>query len=143
MTRHNLDQHLHWFLGSAPTEPQQPVYAPPPTSFTEDAPPLPQEVERLRPATIVRESDGNVDRSARQPEFVRPTTPASVLNNQGGYEMARLQSGPKSSKKPLLLSEHIPVALQTPNSTSTRKQGTSLKDQYSAKWESRPLGMEG
>lgn len=142
MTRNNLNQHLHWFLGSTHTEPPQPAYAPPPTSSAEDAPSLPPESERLRPATIVEESDGNVDSSARQPEFVRPTTPASVLNDQGGYQMARLQSGPKSSKKPLLLSEYIPVALQTPTSTSTRKQGTSLKDQYSAKWDRRPLGTE-
>ena len=143
MTKHNLDQHLHWFLGSLPTEPLQPVYAPPSTPSAEDAQSLSQEFERLGTATIVAEIDGNVDSSARQPEFLRPTIPASVLNNQGGYEMARLQSGPKSSNKPRLLSEHIPVALQTPTSTSIRRPGTSLKDQYSAKWEHGPSGTEG
>lgn len=143
MTRHNLHQHLHWLLGSLPTEPRQPAYAPVPTSSVENASSLPQEVERLGLDTIVEETDSNVESSARQPEFVRPSLPASVFNSQGGHEMARLQSGPKSSNKPRLLSEHIPVALQTPTPTSIRKPGTSLKDQYSAQWENRPFGTEG
>lgn len=142
MTRHNLDQHLHWFLGSLPTEPPQPAYTPPPTSSSEDAPSFPQAFERLGPATIGAETNGNVTSSARQPGFLRPTIPASVLNNQGGYEMARLQSGPKSSNKPRLLSEHIPVALQTPISDSVRKPGTSLKDKYTAKWDRGHSGTE-
>ena len=137
MTRHNLEQHLHWLLGSLPTEPLQPAYAPLPTSSMEDVSSLPQEAERLKLDPIVEEaSDANS--SSRQREFVRPSLPASVLNTQGGHEMARLQSGPKSSNKPRLLSEHIPVALQTLTHTSIRKPGTSLKDQYSAQWERRP-----
>lgn len=88
------------------------------------------------------EVDGNVDSSARQPEFVRPTLPASVLNTRAGNEMARLQSGPRSSNKPRLLSEHIPVALQTPAYTSIRKPCISLKDQDSSQWEGRP-GTQG
>lgn len=143
MTRHNLNQHLHWLLGSSLTEPPQPAYAPPLTSSVEDASSLPQEVEHLGLDTIVEEANSNVHSSARQPEFVRPTLPASVLNTQGGHEMARLQSGPKSSNKPRLLSEHIPVALQIPAPTSIRRPGTSLKDQYSAQWERRPSGTEG
>ena len=137
MTRHNLEQHLHWLLGSLLTEPPQPAYAPLPTSSVEDASSLPQEAERLRLDIIVEEAS-DADSSSRQPQFVRPILPASVVNTQGGHEMARLQSGPKSSNKPRLLSEHIPVALQTPTPTSIRKPGTSLKDQYSAQWERRP-----
>lgn len=143
MTRHNLNEHLRWLLGSLPTEPPQPAYAPPPTPKVEDVSSLPQEIERLGLDTIFEEADSNVSSSARQPEFDRPTLPASVLNTKGGHEMARLQSGPRSSNKPRLLSEHIPVALQTPKSTSIRKLGTSLKDQYSAQWERRPSGMDG
>ena len=143
MTRHNLNLHLHWLLRSLPTQPPQSAYAPPPTSSIEDTLSLPQEVERLGPGLTVEEADGNVNSSARQPEFVRPTLPASVLNTQAGHEMARLQSGPKSSNKPRLLSEYIPVALQTPASTSVRKSGASLKDQYSAQWERKPSGTQG
>ena len=142
MTKHNLKQHLHWLLGSLPTEPPQPVYAPPTPSIG-NALSLPPNLERLGSNSVVWEADGNVGSSARQPEFVRPTLPASVLNTQAGNDMARLQSGPRSNNKPRLLSEHIPVALQTPASTSIRKPGTSLKDQYIAQWERRPSGTQG
>ena len=142
MTRHNLDEHLHWLLSSSPTEPPQPAYAPPPASSVEDVSSLPQEVEHLILNTIFEEADSNVSSSPRQREFVGPTSPAGGLNFRGGHEMARLQSGPRSSNKPRLLSEHIPVALQIPTSSSIRKPGTSLKDQYNAQWERRP-GTEG
>ena len=39
-----------------------------------------------------------------QPEFVRPPLPARVLEKIESEEMARLQSRPKSSKKPQLIS---------------------------------------
>ncbi len=142
MTRHNLNQHLHWLLGSSPAEPPQPAYVPPPTSSVENALSLSHEVDHPGLDTIDEEVDRNVKSTARQPDFLRPTLPASVLNTQGGPEMARLQSGPKSNNKPRLLSEHIPVALQTPTNASIRKPGTSLKDQYSAQWECRPSGMK-
>ena len=142
MTRHNLNQHLHWLLRASPAEPPQSAYAPTPTPSVEDALSLPQQVEYLGLDTIVEEFDSNVNSTARQPEFLRPTLPASVLNAQGQPEMARLQSGPKSNNKPRLLSEHIPIALQTSSHTSTRKLGTSLKDQYSAQWEHRPSGLK-
>ena len=137
MTRHNLNQHLDWFLGSSLTEPPQPAYAPPPTSSFPNPSSLPQEVESLELARIVEEVDNNVHSPARQPEFVRPTLPASVLNAQEGHDMARLQSGPKSSKKPQLLSERIPVALQSSTPISVRRPATSLKDQYNAQWETK------
>ena len=141
MTRHNLNEHLHWLFRYPPTEPPQPAYAPPPPS-AENAFWLPQDIERSRLDTVDDEADGNVDSSVRQTEFVRPTVPASFLNTQAENEMARLQSGPKSSNKPRLLSERIPVALQTAAPTSSRKPGTSLKDQYSAQWERRPSGTQ-
>ena len=140
MTRHNLNQHLHWLLGSLPTEPPQPVHAPSFISSVEDASSILQDVQQLVPYSVVEDADGNVNSSARQSEFVRPASSARVLNTQAGNEMARLQSGPKSSHKPRLLSEQIPVALQTPRLATIRKPGTSLKDQYSAQWERRPSG---
>ena len=142
MTRHNLNQHLHWLLGSSHIEPPQPAHGPLPTSVADALSP-PPEVEHPRLDSIVEKVDGHVNHSAQQQEFVRPTQPASVLNRQAGNEMARLQSGPKSSNKPRLLSEHIPIALQVPTPTSIRKPGTSLKDQYSAQWDRRPNGMQG
>ena len=137
MTRHNLNQHLHWLLGSLPSETPQPAYAPSLISSVEQGP---GNFESYR---VAEDADGNVNSTARQPDFARPTLPASVLNAQAGNEMARLQSGPKSSHKPRLLSEHIPVALQTSRVSTTPKPGTSLKDQYSAQWERRPSSMRG
>lgn len=142
MTKHNLNQHLHWLLGSLPSQPPRPVYARPPPLSIGNTSSLPPNLERLESDTVFGEVDGNVDSSARQPEFVRPTLPASVLNTRAGNEMARLQSGPRSSNKPRLLSEHIPVALQTPAYTSIRKPCISLKDQDSSQWEGRP-GTQG
>ena len=142
MTRHNLNQHLQWLLGCQPTDPPQPAYAPLATSSVEDASSIHQEAERLGLGTVIEKANKNARRSATQLEFVRPTVTASVLDTQDGQEMARLQSGPKSSNKPRLLSEHIPVALRTPPPTSLRKPGTSLKDQYSAQWERNPSGVD-
>ena len=142
MTKHNLDQHLHWLLASLPSEPPQPAHAPPPTSTVEGVLSPSQQVERPTSDPTADGVDGNVDSSAQQPEFVRPTLPASALGIQNGREMARLQSGPKLSIKPRLLSEQIPVALQTPTSNSVRKPGTSLKDRYSAQWERKPSGTK-
>ena len=138
MTRHNLNEHLHWLLRTSPIEPPRPAYAPAHASSLEDVSSLPQGAEHTILNTIFEEADSNVSSSRRQGDFVQPTSP----NLRGGHEMARLQSGPRSSNKPRLLSEHIPVALQTPTSSSIRKPGKSLKDQYSAKWEHRP-GTEG
>ena len=143
MTKHNLNQHLRWLLGCLAIEPLQPAYGPPPPLSVENALSLPQDIERFGPETVVEEASGNADSSARQSEFARPNLPASILNAQAENEMARLQSGPKSSNKPRLLSEHIPVALQTPTSTSIQKPGTSLRDQYSAQWQCRPPGTQG
>ena len=142
MTKHNLKVHLHWLIACLPTKPPQPAYGPLPPSVEDSLSPL-QDIEGSGSDASVEKLDSNVNNSAPQQKFARPSLPASVLNNQPGNEMARLQSGPKSSNKPRLLSEHIPVALQTPASTSSRKPGTSLKDQYSAQWERKPSGTQG
>ena len=144
MTRHNLNEQLHWLLSCLPSEPPQTVYAPPTLLSADDAFPLPQDIERSRLDIVVDKADGNVDSSTQQTEeFLRPTVPASLLNTQTGNDMARLQSGPKKNNKPRLLSERIPVALQNAAPTSSRKPGPSLKDQYSAQWERRPSGTQG
>lgn len=142
MTRNNLNQHLHWLLGCLPAEPPQPPYGSLLSSSVEEASPLPQQFDHFGLHNTLEEAGSDDNSSARQPELVRSTLSASGHNTQSGHEMARLQSGPKSRNKPRLLSEHIPVALQSPGPTSTRKPGTSLKDQYSAQWERRPLSTE-
>ena len=143
MTKHNLNEHLHWLIGSSIAEPPEPAYAPRYTTlFVTDALSLSSGVEHTGLDSIVEETDGNTRSSLRQQEFVRPTLPASVLITEGEDEMARLQSGPKTSKKSRLLSERIPIALQNATTTSIRKPGTSLKDQYSAQWDRSPYGRQ-
>jgi len=82
----------------------------------------------------------NNARSAQTaPEFARPLFPASALNALDKDDMARLQSAPKSNNKHRLLSETIPVALQSPTVTS-RTPGKSLTDNYSARYDRRTEG---
>lgn len=147
MTRHNLREHLSWLVLSTPSQPQQPAYAPPSTesangleAFLEDAsPPLASPDIVSYPSPNPR-ALSDVDESTLPREFARPLLPASVLNARGGDAMARLQSGPKSSHRPRLLSESIPLSLQPPTPSSIRSAGTSLTDRYNAQWEQKPSG---
>lgn len=141
MTRHNLSQHLNWFLDSQLTEPPQPVYAPTSAGLGPDGLSQSQTVPNLSLETgNIQALPSNVNRAAEEPEFARPLQPASALNTFSCDAMARLQSGPKSGNKPRLLSENIPVPLRTPLPSTIRKPGTSLKDQYSAQWERKDSG---
>lgn len=148
MTRHNLKEHLKWLVIPTPLQPQQLVYAPSSTEFANgldssflegSAPPL-ASPDPVSNSTQDPRAIGDVHERAPPEEFVRPSLPASVLNARVGDAMARLQSGPKSTHKPRLLSESIPLSLQPPTPSSTRSTGTSLTDRYNAQWEQRASG---
>lgn len=144
MTKNNLREHLGWYIGCSSLQPQQPAYAPPSVGLTtafglclvDQSPPqgLENFAEEPRGVQVATNNAGALQ---AEPDFLRPLLPASVMNRD---PMARLQSGPKSTNKPRLLSETIPVSLQTPTPSSVRAPGTSLKDQYSAQWERRATG---
>ena len=142
MTKHNLREHLHWLIDTNPTEPAHRAIPPPSTVPSAVLEPFPDESSQPRVldagvshrcvTQIATEKLGSPEREL---EFARPLLPASVLNARSRDEMARLQSGPKSNKKPRLLSENIPLSLQTPTPSSIRVPGKSLTDQYNAPWE--------
>lgn len=149
MTRTNLGIHLSWLISCGSTQPPQPIYVP---QLTQPADGLGQPLDNSslsqKPVLDIEKS-GNVQRGTdddscipSESEFARPQQSASALNAQSKIAMARLQSGPKSSNKPRLLSESLPVSLQTPTHSAVRPSSTSLKDQYSAQWESRANGND-
>ena len=147
MTKHNIREHLTWLIKYNSLQPPQPVYVPPSTglssalepSFNVQSPP--QDVRRLDSATFDELGlPENVNGPHPAREFVRPVLPASKLKAQNNDAMARLQSGPKSSHKPRLLSESLPLSLQTPSTSSGKVPRTSLKDQYNAQWERKAPG---
>lgn len=144
MTKNNLREHLGWLIECGPCQPSQSIRTPPSAELAIALGPyletqsLPQVSE-----SIVEESTGvpsHVGDSQVDKIFARPALPASVLNAQSKDEMARLQSGPKSNNKPRMLSERIPLSLQTPVAASAPIPSTSLKDQYNAQWALRATG---
>jgi len=139
MTKNNLNAHLSWFVGSSP-------FVPPRSGST------PLSVEPVLPY-----SSGSED-----PLHGEPTPVASHPVNRFGHDvdvadllsasairqhpantqvpnhtrnMARLQSGPKSDNKPKLMSQGPIEALRTPRSHHNRPLSSSLRDQYSARYE--------
>jgi len=144
MTKHNLREHLSWLIGCGSLQPSQLAYAPPSAglasafgSFLEDQSPSQGLESVLEEPNIVPNDVGGYQ---VEPTFARPLLPASVLNAQSKDAMARLQCGPRSNNKPRMLSENIPLSLQTPTTSSARASGTSLKDQYNAQWTPRATG---
>ena len=147
MTRNNLREHLTWLIGNGPPQPPQPEYTPPPTgassvleAILEDPSPPLVSAGPVSDSTRIQVVFDNVLGQESPPEFARPSVPASVLNAHGADAMARLQSGPKSNHKPRLLSERIPLSLQTPSAPLARPPGQSLTDQYNAPWDQKPSG---
>ena len=147
MTKHNIKDHLDWLIKAGSFHPSQPLYAPP-TAEIDSTLVASSDIFSTQEPTgnTCKNSNDNlgilqdVDRPLSQPEFARPSIPASILNARDGV-MARLQSGSKSNHKPRLLSENLPLSLQTPATSSTKGFGTSLKDRYNARWEQRAAGI--
>ena len=144
MTRNNLREHLTWLIGNGPSQPPQLEYAPPSTgassvleAILEDPSPTLVSIGPVSDSTGIQVVFDNV---LGQPEFARPSVPASVLNAHEADAMARLQSGPKSNYKPRLLSERIPLSLQTPSAPLARSPGQSLTDRYNAPWDQKASG---
>ena len=146
MTKHNFKDHLNWLLKSNIAVPRYTLLATAHPSWITTNSDTDCQSQRTPTAYANSQnasSGGEIKTlkvSAPEREFIRPSLPASVLNGQGGDAMARLQSGSRSSNKPRLLSENIPVSLQTPAS-NTRVPGSSLRDQYTARYERQNEGI--
>ena len=147
MTKHNLREHLTWLIVKGPLQPPQPTFTPPSTEASnvsetvlEDSSSVVAPTGPESFLTGAQTAVNDVLSEDPEPEFARPLLPASVLNSNGVDTMARLQSGPKSSHKPRLLSEPIPLSLQTPSASLARAQGPSLGDNYNAQWGQKRSG---
>ena len=138
MTRNNLNEHLTWILGTKASLPLQ--------SGQFDIPVLSQSSSVRAPATQQNEpsftttgpkpaSRSDATESEEVPQFLRPAVPSREQKRPVPGEMARLQSGPKSSTKSRLLSHAPPSEVKTPGSHGPRVIGSSLRDQYHAAFD--------
>lgn len=144
MTRNNLREHLTWLIASNPSNP------PPQGSHTENSLPpliLPDgNSERLLSVTELLHRGGCSNNGGP-----RPGEQESYSENQRSFtsqvpvfptdqNMARLQSGPRSSNKPRLLSQPILDPLQTPKAFQSLDPHTSRRNQFNAPNEQSTCG---
>ena len=145
MTKNNLREHLSWLLKSASTNNLHsasgeslktvallgPSNASIPTPFIGSS---------AASSTLISKRNDNATSFNADPAFARPNLPTSLLRAQSRDDMARLQSGPKSSNRPKLLSESTPASLQAPTPSSVHEHRHSLAAQYnrglSGEWRS-------
>ncbi len=139
MTKNNLNAHLSWLVGSSPFVPPTPGPTPlsvesalPFSSGSEDplhgepTPVASHPVNRIGHDVVVADL---LSASANRQHPANTQIPNNIRN------MARLQSGPKSDKKPKLMSQGPLEALRTPRTNHNRPLSSSLRDQYSAPYE--------
>lgn len=139
MTKNNLNAHLSWLVGSSPFVPPIPGPTPlsvesvlPFSSGSEDplhgepTPVANHPVNRIGHDVVVADL---LSASANRQHPANTQIPNDIRN------MARLQSGPKSDKKPKLMSQGPLEALRTPRTNHNRPLSSSLRDQYSAPYE--------
>lgn len=137
MTKNNLRQHLDWILGSRPCFPiDNGQFAHPVSSQSPpEALPTTEPSTHSTPMLDIGVEDRNNDTGPSGGfQFVRPAIPCQV-KRADSEDMARLQSGPGSSQKSRLLSQTIPAKVKCPTPYSSRLQGSTLRDQYSAAFD--------
>lgn len=140
MTRHNLQTHLAWLLGSP-----HDAYIPRPTIAPLANPivALGAEPYSLSQFQSLNNEEPLIDRTpsvvtnghtfSDREQSVRPSFPSGTSAQlQSSETMARLQSGIGSNTKPRLISRALPELAQTPKQLPTARPGTSLGDQYNA-----------
>ena len=135
MTRNNLTEHLSWLLKSVDSDAaysastralESVTLCEPSVGAVSTSSSCESAVLSARVSGEPRLSSFDADQ-----ELARPNLPASLLRAQSRDDMARLQSGPKSSHKPRLLSESTPAPLHTPTQSILRRSSNSLIAQYS------------
>lgn len=147
MTRHNLQGHLSWLLVTAHNVPASAPAIPPSvaSAITLGAEPYSLSQFRSQPAegagsheTLTSGTNGR--RFQESEEFIRPSLPASALQRKHLEAMGRLQSGPKASTKPRLLSERLPEVAQSHKQPNQTRPATSLVEQYNAAYSRSDAG---
>lgn len=141
MTSHNLREHLQWLLVSKPFAPPEAITTPhTQLASTQGAAETAVEASvqvlpSSAPELVWTAESGNAAESARKPEFIRPAIPNRSNCSTGLEDMARLQSGPRSTNKPRLLSHASSDPLQLPTPRTAHTTRISLTDQYKAAYE--------
>ncbi len=139
MTRNNLREHLSWLLESASRTVDHSIIIRP---F--------ETVDLWKPiassVSVSSHSESSVSSTAiprssvtsanADLEFAIPNLSASALRALAKDDMARLQSGPRSSYKSRLLSESAVVSPHTTAPSATGGQSNSLCAQYSQAFNS-------
>lgn len=130
MTRNNLPEHLTWLIASIPSNPpppRQPGEQPPPQIISghNNEQSLPEtDISRSIqcPDDGVSDGGGGEDYS----ENPKPST-SEVPVFLADETMARLQSGPRTSKKSCLLSQPVTEPLRTPKAFQLLDSNQSLR----------------
>ena len=102
MTKNNLKEHLEWLLRSSSLASALSSATVTPSRSTR---PVEHQAElfKLQDNTRAVTDQGRDTKPKVEDEFVRPPLPPKVLKRLEEEEMARLQSGPRTGKKPRLL----------------------------------------
>lgn len=146
MTKHNLNVHLTWLVGSSTFVPPPPGptlqsldVALPFSSGSED--PL-NEVHA--PVIDLRIAGRSIGHDVGNPRPLSASAinqlPANTSTGEASENMARLQSGPKVNNRSKLLSQGSLQVFRTPKQNLSRPWSSSLRDQYSAPYEKGWLG---
>ena len=146
MTKHNLTEHLDWLLRTKPFTPSNrslpidqysPLQSEIGTSFESDL-----GAASISTRTPIEPGEGNVaNTNSEEVDFVRPQLPTHSRDRGGLEDMARLQSGPRSTNKLRLLARTSPDPLQVPTPNSSQISRPSLAERYSADCGARVEGM--
>lgn len=142
MTKNNLRHHLDWILGSRPCFPLDKGQFPHPTSSQSSPEVLPPAESSAHTPTSDSNTDGRNNDTGPSVDFqfLRPALPSQIKRRADSGGMARLQSGPSSSKKSRLLSQITPAKVQCPTPYTSRPLGSTLRDQYSAAFDEADKG---
>jgi len=142
MTKNNLRHHLDWILGSRPCFPLDNGQIAHPACSQSSPDVLPSaESSAHTPISDSNTYGRNNDTGPRVDfQFLRLALPSQVKRRADSEGMARLQSGPSSTRKSRLLSRITPAKVQCLTPYTSRPPGSTLQDQYSAAFDGADRG---
>lgn len=148
MTKNNIKEHLNWLLISKSSKPlqQEPSALGTETELSLGAIPANDSQEPLL-ETYGLDANKSINYAYSSDQHLRSQSqkllpPQLSMIERNGDGMARLQSGPKSAKKPKLLSQACADSLQNPKSYQNQDVTTSLRDRYCAPYTQKAIGNE-
>lgn len=146
MTIHNLNDHLSWLLTSRTSIPTSgPQALATETSLSSAGTAPVQNPQKRLPEGELDAFTCNLNRLCPgdgeiQPSHQSPSAPKISVNTRNSESMARLQSGPASTKKPKLISQSALDSRHTPNTHQDHDYGISLRDRYCPPYGAKASG---